>query len=109
MEDASGYLSGCSISTGAVRYNDLAYILCTRDALAEERIPHTRFFSRDQARWGGQGSAMACRFCNYSEAAGGAGFDFQVVWRRYGPSVAVDLQKNRQSGMAPQILRNAAR
>ena len=54
MSDASNYLAGCSITTGVVRYSDLAYILCTRDVLAVERVPHTRFFSRDRGRWGGR-------------------------------------------------------
>jgi hypothetical protein len=54
MSDQSSYLADCSITTGAVRLADLAYILCTRDALVEQDIPNTRFFRRYQGRWGGQ-------------------------------------------------------
>jgi hypothetical protein len=54
LSDQSSYLAGCGITTGVVRLADLAYILCTRDDLVEDKVPNTRFFQRYQGRWQGQ-------------------------------------------------------
>jgi hypothetical protein len=46
-------MTGCSITTGVVRYRDLGYIVCTMDKFVEEDLPHSRIFSRDAGQWGG--------------------------------------------------------
>ncbi len=47
------YFKGLSITTGAVRYRDLCYLLTTKDSLSKEKIPHTRIYEIDQGRIGG--------------------------------------------------------
>ncbi len=52
MNDFSKKLEGMSMTTGTVRYGDLAYVLTTEDQLAEERVPHTIILTRDREEWG---------------------------------------------------------
>ncbi len=52
IEGIDQYFTGLSISSGAVRYRDLAYLLVTKDELAEERVPHTRIYEFDSERLG---------------------------------------------------------
>lgn len=47
------FLEGYSITTGAVRYNDLGYLLATDDSLIEQGVAHTRVITIDQGDWGG--------------------------------------------------------
>ncbi|MEA5123249.1 hypothetical protein [Xanthomonas floridensis] len=36
---------------GAVRYNDLSYVLCIDPGLASEKLPHTAFYALDEGDW----------------------------------------------------------
>lgn len=36
---------------GAVRYNDLGYVLCIDPGLASEKLPHTAFYALDEGGW----------------------------------------------------------
>jgi hypothetical protein len=47
------FFSGMSITTGAVRYKDLAYLLVTKDDIGKEKVPHTRIYEIDRGRVGG--------------------------------------------------------
>lgn len=47
------FLEGYSITTGAVRYSDLGYLLATDNSLIEEGVAHTRLLVIDQGEWGG--------------------------------------------------------
>ncbi|MEQ9728462.1 hypothetical protein ABRP29_22760 [Pseudomonas sp. WHRI 8822A] len=42
---------GYRFRSGAVRYNDLSYVLCIDPGLAEEQLPHTAFYALDAGDW----------------------------------------------------------
>ncbi|MCY1299630.1 hypothetical protein D9M69_462900 [compost metagenome] len=53
--------NGLSISTGAVRYSYLGYLLLTQDDLVVEGVPHSMLFTLNRGNWGAQNLQwMAC-------------------------------------------------
>ncbi len=64
MNDFSKKLEGMSMTTGTVRYGDLAYVLTTEDQLAEERVPHTIILTRDREVMGIIQFKLECLFRN---------------------------------------------
>ncbi len=42
---------GYRYRSGAVRYGDLAYVLCTDPDLAADCLPHTSFYAWDNGGW----------------------------------------------------------
>jgi len=81
IADIEKYFQDFSITTGVVRYNDLCYLLSTKDEYAKDKIPHTRIYEFDRGKLGAVDLPwMACSatVCNQPEerfiAIGEVGF-----------------------------------
>lgn len=60
------YFNGYSVFTGVVRYGDLSYLLATYDDDVKDEIPHTRIYTLDAGKWGGEDldwSAISASVC----------------------------------------------
>lgn len=61
MSKADNRFKGLSISTGAVRYSYLGYLLLTQDDLVAEDVPHSMLFTLNRGNLGAQNLQwMAC-------------------------------------------------